>query len=313
MVANPGKIDEFLDRLSTTDEYLKPNNDQKTFIRAVDRALVPLQGPPGTGKTSGATAPALLARVYANAEHDQPFAGIVTAPSHEAVDTVLESVVNCLDGWRQEFGGFSNLTLLRVLPSNPPATADRPDATAAEVDVTYANYHSSAGTNTLQRMAGDIWESSEESTQCLLFATPATLYQCLGTIAEQLSAVDGDTAPAAMRHAEGLFNIVCADEGSMLDMPQLLLAGSVLKPAGQTLLVGDHRQLPTVTETDWEDSLRRPLTESKAYLSALEYVQWLNATISTSDGEASDSATTRTHQTQLSGFKQSDSSGGDGQ
>ena len=314
MVANPDRIDEYLDRLAGADEYLEPNNDQKAFIRAVDRALVPLQGPPGTGKTSGATAPALLARVYANSEHDQPFAGIVTAPSHEAVDTVLESVVNCLDSWRQEFSGFSDLTLLRVLPSTPPATGNRPDAAAAEVNVSYVNYHSSAGNSTLQRTAEDIWESPDEPTQCLLFATPATLYRSLGVIADQLSAVDGDTAPAAMRHAEGLFDIVCADEASMLDMPQLLLAGSALKPAGQTLLVGDHRQLPTVTETDWEDSLRQPLTESKAYLSALEYVRWLNETISTGDADAADPST-NTHQTELSGFEQipTDSSGSDGQ
>ena len=67
----------------------------------------------------------------------------------------------------------------------------------------------------------------------------------------------------------------------MLDIPSLLLAGSALKPTGQTLLVGDHRQLATVTQTDWTEIRRQSLSRTQATLSALEYVQWLNATTST--------------------------------
>ena len=278
-IASTDGVEEFIDRLAATDNYFKPNSDQQSFIRAVDRSIVPLQGPPGTGKTSGAITPALLARVYANATNDESLAGIVTAPSHEAVDTVLESVVSCLDSWQQEAetDDFADLTLLRVLPSAPPSEPERPDSDVDSVDVTYANYHNAAGEGDIKQVARQVWNASSESSQCLLFATPATLYQSLKLVAECHSGIDGDSAPKAMRH-DGLFDIVCCDEASMLPIPQLLLAGSVLKPAGQTLLVGDHRQLPTVTETDWEDSLRRPLTETKAYLSALDYIRWLNET-----------------------------------
>jgi hypothetical protein len=279
-----------------------------------------LQGPPGTGKTSGATAPALLARAYACAQQNESFVGVVVAPSHEAVDTVLEGVIDLLDGWRRETGGLQDLSLVRTLPATPPEADRRADATATHIDVTYANYHSTAGETTIEALATNVFSTGHEdgtAEQCLLFATPATLYRTLGIVAETLSAIDGDTAPAAMRHTEGLADVVCVDEASMLDIPQLLLAGSVLKPTGQTLLVGDHRQLATVTETDWTDTLRKPLEETKAYLSALDYVRWLNETVSRDSCPSTDaSADSVTHQTALSGFDDSEeapTNGGDEQ
>ena len=96
----------------------------------------------------------------------------------------------------------------------------------------------------------------------------------LTTIAETLPAIDGETAPAAMRH-RGLVDVVCCDEASMLTIPQLLLAGSTVSPQGQTLLVGDHRQLATVSAVEWEQTLRKPLAETQAYRSAIEYVRRL--------------------------------------
>ena len=274
-----GAIERFLDTMADVTG-LDPNERQRAFIRATDRVIVPLQGPPGTGKTSGATAPALLARAYAHAQHDESFVGVVVAPAHEAVDTALGSVVDLLDDWRTETGGLPDLRLVRVLPAAPPETDRRADATATRVDVTYANYHSDAGESALETLTSDVVSPADTgaASQCLLFVTPATLYRTLGIVAETCAAIDGDTAPAAMRHADGLADVVCVDEASMLDIPQLLLAGSVLKPTGQTLLVGDHRQLATVTEVDWKNTLRKPLKTTSAYRSALEYIQWLNAT-----------------------------------
>jgi len=70
MVADPDAVESFLDTLADADGCLEPNENQQSFIAAVDRPLVPLQGPPGTGKTSGATAPALLARAHARQQRD---------------------------------------------------------------------------------------------------------------------------------------------------------------------------------------------------------------------------------------------------
>jgi hypothetical protein len=112
----------------------------------------------------------------------------------------------------------------------------------------------------------------------------------------------------------------------MLDIPRWLLAGSVLKPAGQTLLVGDHRQLSVVSETEWDDILRKPIEETNAYLSALKYVLWLDEEVgavgtatatsasASTDGGSQQSPSQQpptdeasTHQSRLSGFLNSDS------
>ncbi|MXR50440.1 AAA family ATPase [Halovenus sp. WSH3] len=272
-VAAPAEIERFCRQMAASEACLTPNDAQQRFIEAVDRPLVPLQGPPGTGKTNGATAPALLARAYAHAQQDEPFTGIVIAPSHDAVDVVLSGVVDCLDNWRENASGLTDLSLVRVTPTPPPAETMRADADATQVAVTYAAYHSDGGAETLSDMARALTGEKADPTQRLLFATPATLYRVLGIVAETCSAIDGTSAPAAMRYAPGLADVVCIDEASMLDLPRLFLATSALTPAGQTLLVGDHRQLATVSEVDWTDTRRKPVTETGAYRSALEYVR----------------------------------------
>jgi len=278
-VADPDTIEAFCEQLQTHEACLTPNDAQQRFIEAVDRPLVPLQGPPGTGKTSGAAAPALLARAYARAQHDEPFTGVVVAPSHDAVDAILASVVDCLDSWRAATSGLPDLELVRITPTPLPADTLRADTDATRTAVTYAAYHDPTGTDVIREIGEAI--TQDEPTQRLLFATPATLYRTLGIIADWCPAIDGTSAPAAMRHEPGLADVVCLDEASMLDLPRLFLATSALTPDGQTLLVGDHRQLATVSAVDWENTRRRPVTETGAYRSALEYVQALAGTTAT--------------------------------
>lgn len=329
-VCDPAAIETFLETLADTDACLTPNTNQQAFIRAVDRAIVPLQGPPGTGKTSGAIAPALLARAHARAHHDRAFLGLVVAPSHEAVDAVLDGVVDVLADWRAATGGLADLDLVRVLPTTPPAGPARVDAATPTVDVTYCPYHTDRGQTTLQEIASDVAGPGQETAprQCLLFVTPTTLYRVLGEVAAALPVIDGTSAPAAMRHDAGLADVVCIDEASMLDVPGLVLAGSAVTPAGQTLVVGDHRQLATVTAVEWAETLRKPIHETQAHRSALDYLRWLNATVpgpahtarrppapADTDGQTRQT-TPRTRQPRLSGgdtpgTRQSPQGGGD--
>ncbi len=276
-------VERFCAQLAASDACLTPNAAQQRFITALERPLVPLQGPPGTGKTSGAIAPALLARAYAHTRQDRPFTGLVVAPSHEAVDAVLAGVVGCLDDWRTDWTGLSELELLRVTPTPIPPDTPRADTTATQVAVTYAAYHSDAGAETIETLAPT---PEEAPTPQLVFATPPTVYHILGLLAKATPAIEGTTAPAAMRYPPGLADVVCLDEASMLTIPQLLVATSALAPDGQTLLVGDHRQLATVSTVEWAETRRRPLTETGAYHSALAYVQQLAA------ATASDTLTT---------------------
>jgi hypothetical protein len=181
-------------------------------------------------------------------------------------------------------GALVALDLVRVVPSTAPEGTARVDAATPAVDVTYCNYHDADDATTLVDQVRPACTTTpspddENPRQCLLFVTPATLYRALGVLAEGLPAINGTNAPAAMRHEAGLADVLCVDEASMLDLPRLLLAGSVLQPTGQTLLVGDHRQLSTVTEVDWSETLRKPIRETQAHRSALGYVRWLNATV----------------------------------
>jgi hypothetical protein len=279
MAAPPAGVERFCERLREAPACLTPNERQQAFINATDRAIVPLQGPPGTGKTRGAIAPAVLGRAFAHAEQSTPFVGFVVAPSHEAVDAALEGVVATLAEWRHTETGLSTLELLRVQPSSPPDETARVDADTAAVEVTYCNYHDSEDAATLSQITeettGEATGSDASPGQYLLFMTPATLYQTLGTMAESVTAIDGTSAPAAMRHEQGIADVLCVDEASMLDVPALLLAGSALKPSGQTLLIGDHRQLATITAVDWQETLRRSVTDADAHRSALDYVRRL--------------------------------------
>jgi hypothetical protein len=229
--------------------------------------------------------------------------GIVVAPSDDAVDAVLGGVVDCLENWRAATAGLSDLSLVRVTPTPPPAATVRADADASRVAVIYAAYHTHTGTDTISDSARAMLR--DEQSQRLLFATPATLYRVLGIVAEACSAIDGTSAPAAMRYPRGLADVVCVDEASMLDLPRLFLATSALKPEGQTLLVGDHRQLATISEVDWATTRRRPVTETEAYCSALEYVQALAATtepqLTATDGGSQQSLLSRFTDTGESG------------
>jgi hypothetical protein len=280
-------VEQFLATMDAAPACLTPNERQRAFITATDRSIVPLQGPPGTGKTSGATAPALLARAFAAAQRGEAFTGLVVAPSHEAVDAVLEGVVAGLQRWRHSEAGLSTLEVCRVVPSPPPTGSARVDAATPSVEVTYCNYHSDDSDDTLARLARTAVApepGSTPPTQQLVFTTPATLYRVLGAIADARSEIDGTSAPAAMRHDAGLADVLCVDEASMLSVPGLLLAGSAVRPDGQTLVVGDHRQLATVTQVEWADTLRRPLRDTGAYQSALQYLRELAAEGSGSNG-----------------------------
>jgi hypothetical protein len=155
----------------------------------------------------------------------------------------------------------------------------------------YRLYTTAEGTAYLEGLADRLVspdKRSEDPSQQLLFVTPATLYRVLGVIAEATPTIDGDSAPAAMRHTPGLADVVCIDEASMVDLPRLFLATSTLSVTGQTLLVGDHRQLATIASVDWEQTDRKSLKETHAYRSALGYLRQFNEPTASAGGSDTD-------------------------
>jgi len=276
-------VDSMIDRLINSPDVLTPTADQRAFIKEVIHGIVLLQGPPGSGKTSGAIAPAVLARAFARAQSDDPCVGIITGPSHTAVDGVLDDVASQLAHYRAAWGDFlPDLELIRVLPGDPDDMSLNTEAES--IDPTYCSYATDTGSTQLSSIAGKYCSPQHRQTDdsipapCLLFATPSTLSQSLKIIAETLDTIDGKSAPAAMRHTPGLVDFLCVDEASMLDLPRLMLAGSTLRREGQALLVGDYRQLSTVQQHDWASERRRPIITQQPHLSSLDYFRWINHT-----------------------------------
>lgn len=287
-------IDEFVNWLSDSfGPDSLPSDEQRAFITEAESQIVGLQGPPGTGKTAGAFAPGLCARMYAAAADDANFAGLVTAPSNTAIDELLEDVAETLAAASGGAGGTSsqisanleNAHLVRIADDAPE---DAPD------NVTYIDYNDSDDDHQLEQLRtwitaggssasetgsggqatlGSFGASTEDGgdtddpVQTLVFATPARAWRLVSKLCP--GSEDEDTAD------QEYWDVLAADEASMLTLPNFLLAGSALAPGGQVLVGGDHRQLPPVQKHDWSEEARRDIRATVPYLSALDYVRLL--------------------------------------
>jgi superfamily I DNA and/or RNA helicase len=66
------------------------------------------------------------------------------------------------------------------------------------------------------------------------------------------------------------FDLLVLDEASQMSGPEALLASAFLRPGGQTIVVGDHRQMPPILSHDWQDEEKRSLQEAQPYRSIFE-------------------------------------------
>ena len=251
---------------------LNPNKQQKEFIRMLHSKIGLLQGPPGTGKTSGALAHALLARAYGYSSIGRPMRGVVTGASNKAVDEVLEDVAELADAYEGE--EFEQLTLVRLVLGGPPK--DGHD------NVEYVNYHDDEAMmyalkkNLLKDDEGDRQSSLEsfgenpKQSHTIVFGTPARVQRMVQELDSKTSIED---------HYSGgsdLFDVLAADEASMLPLHQLFMCSSFVdEENGQTLLAGDHRQMPPIQSYPWEDETRQTIERYVPYLSTLNYFRFL--------------------------------------
>lgn len=249
-------------------EFSTPNTEQENFIRDVDLKISTLQGPPGTGKTSTASAPSILSRMYASADDDSNFAGIVSAYSHEAVEEVLEDV--------HDLATFcppsEDYKLVRV---NPKESAEE------HANVDYLNYHddSDEGETGEADELADIFEEyvmTEESKQVVFFGPPVSLRGLINAVADQLT--DDDDPKVEDLYEDGecaIFDFGLIDEASMMDLPLMFLFGAFLEEESQLQMIGDHQQMQPIQQHDWETEDRRSLERNPPYLSTLDFIRFL--------------------------------------
>lgn len=277
---------EFVEAASITEE---PNEPQRRFIREADRHLVVVQGPPGTGKTSYTTSPAVLGRAYAFEQEGRDFAAAVSALSHDAVDELFGEIRDvAADRQREEV--FDRMKLIRVRPSGLPSDAIPYDARDDTQLVEHIAYHDSAGEQRLCELAEEYFINDNEGpSQFLLCGPPTSIRGAVDKIAPLLIDVDelerdSDYPPSAWELLEegesDLFDLGVVDEASMMDLPQLFLAGAFLRADGQMLLAGDHRQMQPIQSYGWEDEDRETIEETVPFLSGLDYIRYLKGDIS---------------------------------
>nr|CCE69485.1 TPA: DNA helicase related protein [Pyrococcus abyssi GE5] len=223
-------IEEFLSLL----DHL--NEDQRKFVLDIDHRIVTLQGPPGTGKTSGAIAPAVLARAYSTIKQGKSALFIVTALSHRAVNEALIRTYRLKEELKN-IKELKNVELIRGVSGEEAIEPMKRELGGIKVDI---------------RARFTFSKSTLFPTVKILFATPQTVFKLVKNYEADL---------------------VVIDEASMMDLPMFLLATKNAK--GQVLLVGDHRQMQPIQVHEWELEDRKTIEEHLPFLSALNFIRFL--------------------------------------
>lgn len=249
------KIDEFINILDEIDhkDILSPNNKQGSFVRNLSQ-LALLQGPPGTGKTSGALTTTLLSRIYSNDEWSMN--GLVTGPSNTSVDELFEDLIDRASLLSTHSRVDLNLSVYRLVSSSHEMDKTYDDNDNVEI---IENVNGGTARTAMKQLQN---EQLDESNT-IIFGTTSMIKRFL------------ESQDKPYEAAEPMFDMFVADEGSMLTLPDLFMAGAFVDPDGQMLISGDHRQMSPVQTHEWEEETRPSIQKYIPYLSALDYMRFL--------------------------------------
>ncbi|QDA31331.1 DNA helicase [Thermococcus indicus] len=260
-------IEEFVNLLENvgkvSDGVHAPNSSQKGFILDIDHFLVSLQGPPGTGKTSGAVAPAILARAYSSIKQKKNSVFIVTGVSHRAIDEALIRTAKLRLALRSHAKELGNIELIRVASSGDALPQIENNLRAENfmpeeynVALTYAEGNKIRELLSSTRLDG--WLSQTGRVK-VIFATPGTIFKLFKDLTK--------FPPMA--------ELVVIDEASMMDLPMFIMATMGAKDSSQVLIVGDHRQMQPIQTHNWEVEDRKTIEEHVPFLSAINFLRFL--------------------------------------
>jgi len=269
--------DAFLDWIEGDGELDSPNREQRRFIRRYNDRFAVLQGPPGTGKTITLSY-GLLARAFSRLKDGNDFRGLVVAPSNRATNAVLEKTDTLLHHWRtSEFNRsddpLDSLQLVRAVSRDVDVREDKYDESH------FVNYHTDKGK--LQEIERDLTSGQSRldafhgtgstNSGILVCSTPSGAYKLVEEI------YDDGTEPH--------FELLAADEASMMPVPDLLVPGASTTEGAQILVSGDHRQMPPVQQHDWEREDRRIVEEVAPFLSVMDFFRLFSEDDDFSGGE----------------------------
>jgi hypothetical protein len=238
---------EGLDALHAAGVLHPFDENQRAYIaERGDTSTLLVQGPPGTGK-SYSTAFALLARLQGALSAGQPFRALLTCKTHAATDVLLEKIAQVqalLAGVRTRapaiFDAYFDPRILDTpLYRVHPRTDPPPDARWSALD---------------RDVAQGILSSHRYTIAAITpFATSAA-----------------SKGGSKQYHNAPWCDCLVLDEASQMNLPEACMAALPLRPDGQLIIVGDHRQMPPIVQHGWATERRRTFQEYRAYASLFE-------------------------------------------
>lgn len=185
-----------------------------------------------------------------NPQPPTPFRVIVSSQTHNAVEIVLESIA---EKWRRlQAAGDEAAKLLeglRLYKVGGDAKAER------SPEVGYV----------------DPWEKEQvkaalDNAELLVIgATPGNLYNLMKEYFGR------GKKKQAQVWDEKFFDLLVLDEASQMNVPHALLAAGWLKAGGQTMIVGDHRQLAPILAHGWEHEEHLATVNARPYRSVFQF------------------------------------------
>jgi AAA domain/PD-(D/E)XK nuclease superfamily len=219
-----------------------------------------VQGPPGTGK-SFSTAFAVLARIQGAMEAGADCRVFAGCKTHAATDVLIKSVLHVretLRGFRGDdpclFDRYFDARLLdmpvfRVAPHDPPPAGvghlikdrDKPKGSRKNADI----------------VRGERW--------AVVGATPGGVYRVLK-----------DRYDKSGMFRQEFCDCLVLDEASQMNLPEAIMAALALRPGGQLIVVGDHRQMPPIVQHEWDTEPRRTFRDHAVYASLFDTLRALD-------------------------------------
>ena len=249
-----GALLTLLERLrfgASHDHQLEPER-VRLIVDGIESRVQLVQGPPGTGKTT-VTSLAILTRILAT--HRSGEVVLVAAHTHTAVDLLLARVLRELPGFaRQAQESGLKMPALEVRKITSGGAGEAPEGAPGTL----------AATGSIREL-----KTMQSKGVVVLGSTVGTL----------LKWVDALNKSAAYKNLpDGLqVPLLVVDEASMMVLSHLLALASIIRPDGQLMMAGDHRQLAPIMAHDWESEDRPPTVLYKPFVSAYEAVWRLAA------------------------------------
>lgn len=221
-----------------------------------DTPVLLVQGPPGTGK-SYTTAFALLARLQGARAAGIDCKILISCNTHSATDVLLQNIATVREmlshfrtNHRAIFDEYFDpwllqLPLYRIAPR--PENALPPGVTPL-----YRKEEKPPG----QRLIAD---EIAEARWAVAAGTPSAM---------RLIIIDKWSTKDLFGHA--IADCMVLDEASRLSLPEAIMATLPLKPDGQLIVVGDHRQMPPIVQHDWATERRRSFQDYQTYESLFD-------------------------------------------